>query len=105
MIVTAGSLLPAYSMPGVHKTDGVVYEFFILVLVHHERETISWVEHFLINLFAVDGCQGIPKERCANRLIIVDDHWKCESDEEKSEAAGPHFVYIACGERCRIVPR
>ena len=95
----------AYSMPGVHKTDGVVYEFFILILVHHERQTISWVEHFLINLFAVEGCQGIPKERCANRLIIVDDHWKCESDEEKSEAAGPHFVYFACGERCRIVPR
>ena len=92
----------AYSMPSEHKKDGVVYEFFILVLVDHARKSITITEHFLIHLFKVDST---AKDRCANRLIIHDDHWKADSDEEKPEAAGPHWVYFACGPPCRVCPR
>jgi hypothetical protein len=91
----------AYSMPSTHKKDGVVYEGWILVYVDYQRRVIAATEHCLIKAFKKVGIPGIAKERCANRLEIFDDHMDCDqSDEEKSEAVGPHWVYIAFGKWC-----
>ena len=94
----------AYSMPSSHVQDGVVYEGWKLVYVHHIRQVIGMLEHALIKIFKVYGVPGIAKERCANRLEIFDNNMDCEqSDEERSDAVGPHWVYITFGVRCHAI--
>ena len=94
----------AYFMPSRHVQDGVVYEGWKLVYVHHIRQVIGMLEHALIKIFKVYGVPGIAKERCANRLEILDNNMDCEqSDEERADAVGPHWVYIAFGVRCHAI--
>ena len=62
------------------------------------------LEHALIKIFKVYAVPGIAKERCANRLEIFDNNMDCEqSDEERSDADGPHWVYITFGVRCHAI--
>lgn len=94
----------AYSMPSIHVKDGVIYEGWKLVYVHHIRQVVGMLEHALIKIFKVYGVPGIAKERCANRLEIFDNNMNCEqSDEERSDAVGPHWVYITFGARCHAI--
>jgi hypothetical protein len=94
----------AYSMPNTHAKDGVVYEGWILACVDHQRRVIAMAEHCLIKAFTTLEIPGITKGRCANRLQIFDDHIDCDqSDDERSDSPGPHWLYIAFGKWCHAI--
>ena len=85
----------AYVKPHSHLRDGVHYEGMHVVYIHQTRSTIAMAEHMIIN-----NLQNLFKSKIANKKVDLDTNWQNNdgSDDEKCDAGGPHYLYIAWGE-------
>lgn len=85
----------AYWKEHAKSKDRIAYEGMYVVYMHQSRSTVAMAEHCLISFYTND-C--LFKKRCANRKDDLDDHIRHdESDEERSDSPGPHFLYVAFG--------
>lgn len=85
----------AYVRPHSHLRDGVLYEGMHVVYIHQTRSTIAMAEHFLIN-----HLRKLFKSKIANKKVDLDNNGQNNdgSDDERYDAVGPHYLYIAWGE-------
>ena len=86
----------AYVKPHSHLRDGVRYEGMHVVYVHKTRSTIAMAEHMAINNLL--DCKEF-QSKIANKKTVLDTHIPGdESDDDRYDAVGPHYLYIAWGE-------
>jgi len=86
----------AYMKPQSHLRDGVRYEGMHVVYVHKTRSTIAMAEHMAINNLL--DCKEF-QSKIANKKTDLDTHIPGhESDDDRYDAVGPHYMYIAWGE-------
>ena len=86
----------AYMKPLSHLRDGVRYEGMHVVYIHKTRSTIAMAEHMAINNLL--DCKEF-QSKIANKKTDLDTHIPGdESDDDRYDAVGPHYLYIAWGE-------
>ena len=85
----------AYVRPHSHLRDGVLYEGMHVVYIHQTRSTIAIAEHLIIN-----SLRNLFKSKIANKKVDMDTNGQNNdgSDDERYDAVGPHYLYIAWGE-------
>jgi len=85
----------AYLKPGSKLSDGVRYEGMHVVWVHQTRSTIAMAEHLLINILLHSFGSKIANKK---KDMDINQQNKDGSDDERYDAPGPHYLYIAWGE-------
>lgn len=85
----------AYLKPGSKLSDGVRYEGMHVVWVHQTRSTVAMAEHLLINVLLHSFGSKIANKK---KDMDINQQNKDGSDDERYDAPGPHYLYIAWGE-------